>query len=150
TFTAAVAPNPPGSGTPTGTVTFNANGSPICSNVALSGAHAACTYTSQPGSVNITASYSGDNFFNGTTASLQGGPQTVQKAQSSVALVSSPNPPVAGQPATFTATVTAVAPGTGTPTGTATFTLNGTPVCTNVVLTGSQASCTIPSFPAGS
>jgi hypothetical protein len=42
---------------------------------------------------------------------------TVEKEDTSIAVVSSLNPSVYGQSVTFTATVTVIAPGTGTPTG---------------------------------
>jgi hypothetical protein len=65
TFTATVNVVAPGSGTPTGTVTFRRNGSPVCSNVPLNGfSQAACTLTFTVAfTYNITATYSGSGNF---------------------------------------------------------------------------------------
>src|SRR5207248_3108285 len=67
--------------------------------------------------------------------------QTVNKADTTTALVSLANPSVFGQAVTFTATVTAVAPGAGTPTGTVTF-KDGTTTLGTGALSGGQATFT--------
>src|SRR5207249_2096948 len=77
----------------------------------------------------ITVAYLGDASFNTNISSTL--TQTVNKATSAVALISSPNPSVFGQQVTFTATVTAVSPGSGTPTGTVTLKDGPTPLATN-------------------
>lgn len=74
TFTATVTVAAPGAGTPTGTVTFSANGTPLtCTggSQAVSSGQATCLYAfSTAGAQSITASYSGDtNFAGSTTAS---------------------------------------------------------------------------------
>jgi hypothetical protein len=71
----------------------------------------------------LTAVYSGDSTFAGSTSAVLG--QTLKKAATQVTLTSSGAAPVRGQAVTFTATVAAVSPGSGTPTGTVTFTNNG-------------------------
>ena len=71
------------------------------------------------GSHSITAVYSGDGNFQGSTSTILD--QTVNQAATGTTLVLSPNPSVAGQAVTFTATVTPTAPGAGTPTGTVFF-----------------------------
>ncbi len=78
TFTATVAPAN-GSGMPTGTVSFAVGTAPLCSNVSLSSAGlATCNYTfTLPNSYSITATYSGDQNFSGSSASLT---QTVNPA----------------------------------------------------------------------
>jgi YVTN family beta-propeller protein len=72
TFTAIVTVAAPGAGTPTGTVTFSANGTPVtCTggNQTVSAGQAACQYAfSTSGVQSITASYSGDTNFTGSTA----------------------------------------------------------------------------------
>ena len=150
TITATVAATAPGTGTPTGTVTFNVDGGTACSNAGLAGGQATCSVSSiAVGSHTVTAQYSGDTRFNGSSGTLAGG-QTVNKADSNISLNSSANPSVSGQPVSVTATVSAVAPGTGTPTGTVTFFVDGSPVCSNVNLTGGHASCSLLSLGVGS
>jgi hypothetical protein len=77
TFTATVSPVAPGAGTRTGTVTFNRNGVPVCSNVPINvSGQATCTITfTIAGNYNITAVYSGDTNFTASTA-----PTFVQQA----------------------------------------------------------------------
>jgi large repetitive protein len=127
------------------------------------------TDTLAVGHYSITASYSGDTNFNSspsTPVSL-----TVNPAPSAVTAQPSTSATTAGEPITFTATITAP-PGTGTPTGTVTFydgsTVLGTAPVTPVgvaslaVLSPSggvhtdaetdengQATLTVPSLSAG-
>ena len=137
TFTATVTANPPGAGTPTGTVTFQDGGVDIagCVNQALVAGTATCAVTyAGAGSHSITAIYSGDaDFLTSTSAPLT---QTVNKDATTTALSSSVNPSVSGQSVTFTATVTANPPGAGTPTGTVTFQDGGVDIagCVNQAL----------------
>jgi uncharacterized repeat protein (TIGR01451 family) len=82
TFTATVAANSPGSGTPTGTVQFVIDGANAGGSVALSSGMAQFTTSSltvagSPHSVSAT--YSGDSNFLGSSGSLAGG-QTVNPA----------------------------------------------------------------------
>ncbi|MFF4284315.1 Ig-like domain repeat protein [Streptomyces sp. NPDC001633] len=130
TLTATVAPVGPGAGVPTGTVTFDfGDGTPTAS-APLSGgvARISHTYSSGGGPYTATASYNGDTSF---TVSTGTDIQTVGKAATTTAVVSSPDPTVVGQPTTLTATVTPAAPGTGTPTGTVTFDFgDGSPTVT--------------------
>ncbi len=125
TFTATVAASAPGTGSPSGTVTFVIDGVNVVQS--LSGGLATyVTSTLSVGSHSISATYGGDGNFNGSAA----GPinHNVNKANSSVTVGSSQNPSPAGQLITFTATIAAAAPGVGTPTGTVTFTIDGTTV----------------------
>ncbi len=121
TFTATVAAVSPGSGTPTGTVTFDDNGTPLSDGtVTLSSGVASFTTSSLAvGTQSITAVYSGDTNFTISTSSAVS--QIVNLASSTTALTSSANPSTSGQSVTFTATVAAVSPGSGTPTGTVDF-----------------------------
>jgi hypothetical protein len=126
TFTATVKAVAPGSGVPTGTVTFY-DGSTILGTDPIYGSGQATISiaTLSVGSHTITASYSGDsNFTASTTPALT---QTVNQAATKTTVVSSANPSGTGQPVTFTATVATLAPGIGIPTGTVTFSINGTP-----------------------
>jgi hypothetical protein len=72
TLTATVSVSAPGSGTPTGTVTFQDGSSVLASGVSLSTSGTAAFSTSSLaiGSHSITAAYSGDGNFNGSTGSL--------------------------------------------------------------------------------
>ncbi|BDM74734.1 hypothetical protein HEK616_82210 (plasmid) [Streptomyces nigrescens] len=130
TLTATVAPVGPGAGVPTGSVTFDFGDGTPAASAALSGgvARIGHTYSSEGGPYTATASYNGDTSF---TVSVGTDTQTVGKAATTTAVVSSPDPTVVGQPTTLTATVTPAAPGTGTPTGTVTFDFgDGSPTVT--------------------
>ena len=119
TFTASVLAAAPGSGTPTGTVTFK-NGAAILGNGTLaSGKATFSTPALPPGPHSITATYNGSTDFNSSASAVL--VQTVSRVTTRTTLASSPNPSVFNQSVTFTTTVISVAPGTGTPVGTVTF-----------------------------
>ncbi|MFF9511786.1 Ig-like domain repeat protein [Streptomyces sp. NPDC014724] len=121
TVTATVAPAGPGPGLPTGTVTFDfGDGSPPVPGPLNGGtATAEHTYDGQPvGNWTVGAAYGGDGDF---TASAGTATQTVRRAMTALAVASSADPSVTGQPVTFTATAVPLAPGDGAPTGTVTF-----------------------------
>ncbi len=113
TYTAAVSAVAPGSGAPTGTITFYADGTMIGADTLNAGV-ATLTYSgSTVGTHVITASYGGDaNFLPGSAAGIN---QVVGQASTTTALVSSQNPVVSGQSVSFTATVSVNAPGAGAP-----------------------------------
>ena len=137
TFTATVSASSPGSGTPTGTVTFSV-GSTVLGTATLSGGSASIT-TSSPlavGNDTIKASYGGDTNFKTSAGTVV---QTVDQDSTTTSLASSANPSVYGQSVTFTATVGANAPGSGTPAGSVTFT-NGSTTLGTVTLSGGSAS----------
>ena len=131
TFTAMVSA---ASGSPTGTVTFY-KGTTDLGTVPLSNRQAAFNKTfDSVGMKSMTAIYSGDTNFEGSTSSPL--VQTINQATSTTTLASSPNPSTRGQSVTLTATV---APEYGgTPTGTVTFMQNGDTLGT-VTLSGGQA-----------
>src|SRR6202042_608211 len=149
-FTATVTPVAPGAGTPTGPVTFLASGTRIGTG-ARDGSGQATFTTSALGAGDhtITASYDGDGNFTGSSGSLTGTPQVVDKADTSTALTSSENPSVFGQSVKFTAIVVAVAPGAGTPTGTVTFLDSGTRIGTGTLNGSGQASFTTSTLSVG-
>ena len=147
-FTATVTANAPGSGTPTGTVTFELSGAPIGDPVALSNGQATSESLSNltPGMYAITAIYSGDVDFLTSTGSSN---QEVGLATTTTTLATSPNPSTYTQAVTLTATVSVVAPGSGTATGTVDF-YNGPYLLGSALLDGSgQASITTSSLPLG-
>ena len=127
TFTATVKAMAPGSGVPTGTVTFF-DGSTSLGTALLNGSgHATISISNLAVGphTTITASYVGDGNFTASVSSAL--TQTVKQDATKTTVSSSANPSGSGKPVTFTATVKAVAPGIGTPTGTVTFSINGTP-----------------------
>ncbi|HWM37065.1 MAG TPA: Ig-like domain repeat protein, partial [Streptomyces sp.] len=115
---ATVTTNPPGSGTPTGTVTFTGPGG-LNTTVPLDGTGQACTTTTTLATGTITAVYNGDPCHNTSTGTFAA---TVNKASTTTAVTANPNPSACGQSVQVCATVVANAPGSGTPTGTVTFT----------------------------
>jgi hypothetical protein len=124
TLSAAVTAVTPTDGTPTGTVAFLDNGTPLGSSPLDSSGQASNVVTLDAGSHDLTAHYLGDSTFSTSDSSPL--PLSVNQAQSSITETTDVNPSVSGQAVTFTATVVAVAPGSGTPTGTVTFTDSGT------------------------
>jgi hypothetical protein len=146
TFTATVAAS--GSGVPTGTVTFTDGSTSLGAGTLSGGIATFSTSALTAGTHSITATYSGDANFAGSTSVLLS--QTVNKANTATTLTSSMNPSAIGQSVTFTAAVTATA-GTGTPTGTVTFYLNGTtPIGGAVPVSGGIASTNTTALPQGS
>jgi len=137
TFTATVS-----SVVASGTVQFVDNGTPLNSPVILSGGVASYTTSSlTPGIHSITASYSGDRNFLGSTSSVL--TLTVTQASSSVAvaLTKGTNPSLSGQAISFTATVSPQF--TGTPTGLVVFSIDGTAVATRALNGNAQAVITV-------
>jgi hypothetical protein len=116
TFTATVSAVAPGSGRPTGSVTFVVDGT-VQAPANLNGGQATfTTETLAVGDHRIGAVYGGDGNFNSSIAARL--TQTVNHVVSSTGLGSSVNPSVFGQQVTLTATVSASG---GTPSGTVTF-----------------------------
>ena len=146
TFTATVAAVAPGSGTPTGTVTFK-NGATVLGTGSLSSGKATfSTSALGVGPHSITAVYGGSINFNTSASAVL--TETVNKAASSTTVVSSHNPSVFGQSVTLTATVAAVTPGSGTPTGTVTF-KNGATVLGTGTLSSGKAAFSISALAVG-
>jgi Bacterial Ig-like domain (group 3) len=142
-LTATVHDALPGSGTPTGTVTFYL-GTTELGTGSVSGDRASFETGGLPvGSHSVTAVYSGDGNFTGGTSS--GATQTVDQDGTTTHLSAA----TSGQSVTFTATVSGVAPGGGTPTGQITF-YDGSTMLTAVTLSGAKATYTTTSLPAGS
>jgi autotransporter-associated beta strand protein len=118
----ATVSGPAGSPTPTGNVQF-LNGTTSLGTVALASGTAALNVTLPVAANSITAKYTGDTNFTGSTSPAV--TVTVAQSESSTTLIPSTTTPVFGQSVTLSATVQAVAPGTGVPTGTVQF-FNGT------------------------
>ena len=120
TFTASVSVSGPGAGTPTGTIVFTDGATTLGSGTLDSSANATLTTSALAvGSHSITATYSSDPSFAGSTSTAL--TQPVNAAATATVISSSGSPSVFGQPVTFTASVSVVGPGAGTPTGTVEF-----------------------------
>jgi large repetitive protein len=137
TITATVTALSPGSGAPTGTVTFTVDGTTQAPVTLVSGSASISLLSLPVGAHTVTAAYSGDaDDTADTSAALT---QTVDQAASTAALASSVNPSVSGQSVTFTATVTSAATGLSAPTGTVVFTLDGQAQAPVILTAGSAA-----------
>ena len=147
TLTASVAAIAPGAGTPTGTVTFY-SGSSSLGTATLSGGTASLTTSAlNVGTHSITATYNGDESFNGSTSSAD--TLTVNQASATTTVISDPNPSSFGQAVTFTASVNAIAPGAGTPTGEVEF-FDGATSLGTATLSGGTGSLTTGALMVGS
>jgi hypothetical protein len=121
-------------------VTFKDGATVLGTSTLSAGTATFTTSTLAAGTHAITAAYGGSTNYNGSTSSVL--TQTVKKATTSTAVVSSKNPSVTGQSVTFTATVTPLAPGAGTPTGTVTFKDGATALGTGTLSAGKAAFTT--------
>ncbi len=146
TFTATVSAGAPGSGTPTGTVTFNDGSTTLGKSTLSSGSASFSTANLAVASHSITVSYSGDAKF--TTSASTALSQVVNQAGTTTSLVSATDPSVFGQAVTFTATVSAAAPGSGTPGGNVTF-YDGSISLGTASLSSGSASFTSKALPTG-
>ncbi len=145
TFTAKVSAQAPGSGTPSGTVTFMNGSTPLGTATLSNGKATLKSSALGVGVQSVTVDYSGDtNFLASVSATLS---QTVNQDATSTSVTSSLNPSTVGQQVTFTATVTASKPGSGAPTGTVTFmdgsTLLGSGMLNDGVATYSTSSLSV-------
>jgi autotransporter-associated beta strand protein len=145
TFTATVMAVPPGSGTPSGTVIFNVDGTPVTRPIDGTG-HATLTTVLDGGSHTVSATYGGTTDFVGSSASVPA-QSTVLPAGTSTTMSVAPTSIFSGQAVTLTATVAGL-PSAGAPTGTVTFFDGATPLGT-VGLAGGQASLTTTTLGAG-
>ena len=142
TFTATLSPS-----AATGTVQFQIDGTNFGGPVTLSGSKAVSGSTSSLsiGSHNITAVYSGDSTYGGSTASL------VQKVLCKTVCnwPSKPNPCNWGQTCIFNIQIGCQSPGTGNPTGTVTL-YDGSNSLGNCSLSNGSASFSIGNLAVGS
>jgi len=139
TFTATISASLPGGGTPTGNVTFVVDNVNQSSAATLNNGQA--TFVDSVlgvGPHTIAAIYPGDNNYLGSNDTSTAFSQTVSKSGTNTS-VSSSGATRYGQPATFTASITAAAPGAGTPTGQVTFVIDGIGQTPLVTLSGGQA-----------
>ena len=141
---AVVTIDPPGAGTPTGTVTFTGPGG-LNQTVTLDATGQACLTNNLLATGTITATYNGDTCAASSTGTVG---ITVNPADTSTAVSVDPNPSVCGELVEVCAVVTAIAPSVATPTGTVTFTGPGGFEQT-VTLGGGQACLTTTALESG-
>jgi hypothetical protein len=136
--------------TPAGAVQFLIDGEAVGAPVALndSGQARLDAVAPLPGAHELRADYLGTDQFAPSSATR---PLTVGRAASVTTVTVSPDPTVAGQAASFVATVGSGASGLGTPTGTVQFTEDdGTPIGDPEPLDSSGRATMVASAGAGS
>lgn len=155
----ATASQDPVPSSPTGTVTFKDNGATICNAVAVTSASTTTATASCVAPANmsvgthpITAAYSNsDGNFSGSTSSTLN--QVVNRATTSTAVTTSPNPSNYGQSVTLNATVT---PSSGpAPAGSVSFylgapTANHTLIGSGTLNASGKATVSTTTLPGGS
>ncbi len=146
TLTAVVSPVAPGTGVPTGTVTFRDGATVLATVTLVNGSASLVTSTLAVGSHSLTAAYSGGGNFLASTSAVVA--HTVNPGSTSTNLTSTPNPSTLGQTVTLSATVSAVAPAVGVLTGTVTF-RDGATSLGVVTLVNGNASLTISTLTTG-
>jgi hypothetical protein len=148
TFTAAVAPNS-GTGTPTGTVAFKDGANQIGSGVVSADSATFTTSTLANGSHSITAAYSGDPNFSGSTSpAVNVTVSAAAKIATTTSVSASATQLTTGQMLTLNISV-ARNSGTGTPTGTVTV-LDGPTQLAMPALVAGAASYSTSTLAAGS
>ena len=136
TYTVAVSAAAPGAGSPTGTVSFTDDGTPVagCQSLVVAPAPPQATCSETYGSDathSIVATYGGDADFLTTTAAVD---ETVAPLPSTTSVTVSSSTLTSGEAVSFTATVDATA-ASEDPTGSVTFTDNGAALGTSILTT---------------
>ncbi|WP_165371636.1 kelch repeat-containing protein [Pseudolysobacter antarcticus] len=135
TVNVSVSPTSPAAGVAGGSISVSDGTGDTCTVASLNNGAGTCLLTpTSTGNKTITASYSGDANFIGSSGSAS---VTVNPPSSNTALVSGTNPSTFGQSVTFIATVTGA-----TPTGTVTFKdgTNAIVGCSAVAFTGGTSN----------
>lgn len=131
---------------PSGTVTFNVNGTPVCTNAGLSSSippTANCAYSAgYTAGTPLTTSYLGDTDFGSSTGT---GNLVVNTATTQTA-ISTPGPSTINQQVTVSTTITPQFPGKIIPQGTVTFSTTGSTSATDTCAAGVKinADGTVP------
>ena len=144
-YTATVAPVGPNNGTPTGNVTITGNSGTLCTATLNESSpdQASCDFSYPAvGTDSVTATYNGDNTYQGSTSSSQG--ESISEDPTISSIGANPTTSAVGQSVTYTATVAAGSPGSGTPTGQVDFEDSGGTICSGTLdeASSDQASCT--------
>ena len=139
TVTYSVAVTSPGAGTPTGNVQVS-DGVNSCTGTVAAGQCSLTLFTA--GNRSLTATYQGDANYNASPASSPATAHTVNKADTTAAILSdTPDPSLTGQAVMVTYSVAVTSPGSGTPTGNVQVS-DGVNSCTGTVAAG-QCSITL-------
>jgi hypothetical protein len=149
TYVATIRAVAPGTGIPTGTVTFSDASGVLATGVPIDALGKALLHLAplHTGLESITASYDGDGNYNPATSAVL--LRTINPAATKVSLCQTPCPPsAAGQPVTLNATVSVPTPGGGIPTGTVSF-YDGTVLIATVDLDASRVGHAAVILPAG-
>src|SRR5207247_1855688 len=148
TLTATVAPVAPGTGVPTGTVTFRDGATTIgTATLGATGSASIMVSTFAAASHARTAAYgSGGNFQTSTAAAVT----QVVNAETATTLTATPNPSRFGQAVTLTATVALVVPATGMPTGSVRFMDGAATIGTATLGANGSASIVVSTLATGS
>lgn len=146
-FTAAVAVEAPGGGTPGGSVQLEIDGAPVGAPVELTDGSAVFGPITSLGAGThvVSAAYTGSARYEGGSDQVD---QTVEKASTSTTVIATPSPSVEEQPVELIASVVADAPGSGAPTGTVTFLADGEPIG-SAPLAGGQARLEVSDLAPG-
>ncbi len=140
TYTAVVAGDPENTNgpAPTGSVTFSAGGANLCVDPLSSTLTCTQTYEAT-GNYSVTAAYSGDN---NTHSSSGQASVSVSQAATGTSVSTTSAKAVVGQPATFTAAISARAPELSLPpTGNVTFMAGASTLCKVALSPSGTASC---------
>jgi hypothetical protein len=138
----------PGTGVPTGTVTFKSDGVAISGAIALVNGAASFDVSSLgTGTHTLTVDYSGDATFTSGTG-LGNGSQVVNQATANATVVVDSGTSSYHGSVTFTATMGAAQPGAGVPTGTVTF-MDGQTSLGTVSLINGMAQLTVSTLAVG-
>ncbi len=145
--TVAVASEPPGTGTPTGSVTVSDGSSGSC-NAPLASGTGSCTITeTSAGGYSFSASYVSDGNFAASASTTRS--VTVGEAGTSTTITSvTPANPVVGETFTVDVSVASVSPGTGIPTGTVEVSDGASGSCV-VTLDPATGNCQLTEAAAG-
>jgi RHS repeat-associated protein len=126
-----------------GSVTFKDGATTLGTGTIASGVATYATTALTSGAHSLTAVYAGDANNNTSTSTVL--TQTVNAALGSINLAATPNPVIAGQSATLTATLTG-----NNPTGSVTFKDGATTLAPAVTLSGGVASLSLSTLALGS
>lgn len=118
TVTAEISVQAPAAGVPSGTVDFSVDGVFVASQPVSAGTASLALGDRAVGDYTVTAVYSGDVEFSGSSAELV---QSVQPAATALVLSADKAETTFGEELTLSAALSVVAPGGGVPTGTVTF-----------------------------
>jgi len=148
TLSASVVANSPGSGIPTGTVTYK-NGAVTIGTATLNNfGQATLTVSNFPvGTQLISIVYNGDQNFNSSTSSIIN--QVVNKTATITRAILTPNPIIIGEPVSVSVTVQPINIGLGIPSGNVNVLYGSTVLGTGTLDANGQLTLNLNNLPAG-